>query len=174
MVNKRKDPKGIDPYLALNEINHELSLEDIENPNNFISIDDQKELIQDEIKDLMHFLTNNLKMFDLSEISLRITMIRIKAALWSIFGLSIKNDLQSLKLFQIVNDALMEKWTGGKFVCNCIIGNLPYVSSDAMGKYYSTQQLQILKQTFQSCIKKGSKPDLFFYFIQKSIERNGG
>ena len=70
-------------------------------------------MIQDEIKDLMHFLTNNLKMFDLSEISLRITMIRIKAALWSTFGLWIKDDLQSLKLFQIVNDALMEKWTGG-------------------------------------------------------------
>jgi hypothetical protein len=139
--------------------------------HNFIPTENLQQFQSDFITDFINFIIKNIKMLDISESALKIAQIRAKAMILNQFGSEIFFKSQVIEIQSDIVDSLFTDWKENQRPFNCIIGNPPYVSSDSMAKYYSHEELEHLKLNFKSCIKKGSKPDLFFYFIQKSLDQ---
>jgi hypothetical protein len=114
------------------------------------------------------FLFNNIQMIDLNPLGLELTQIRIWDEILIHYPLIQWGDLFSYKCSALSHDFLdlPSSFTRGFQI---ILGNPPYLSSDSMSKYYSSNYIAQLKSRFTSVLKKGSKPDLFFYFIANAL-----
>ncbi|MFO8018647.1 MAG: Eco57I restriction-modification methylase domain-containing protein [Promethearchaeia archaeon] len=54
-----------------------------------------------------------------------------------------------------------------------VIGNPPYLSADKMSETLDDFYIEYLKETYNEVVLKGSKPDMYLFFIQRTFNLSG-
>jgi len=128
--------------------------------------EDSKEIITK----ICNFIKENIFFADLNNYSLEITKIRIKSILISSFSRDHSSIIDNITFHSYLGNTLTNfgKEFPKKF--HIIFGNPPYISSDNIKKMVTQNTLNELKVNYSSVIKKGSKPDLYFYFLKRAVD----
>jgi Eco57I restriction-modification methylase len=129
-------------------------------------------LLQNSITDMIISVIKNLTFFDLEPKAVKITQIRIKCLLMSVFPVESYDKLIEIDHigqefnFLTHNENSMQKQKD----FDLIIGNPPYIGSDKMKKEFSIDEINKFKNQFKIVIVPGSKPDMYAYFLKKTID----
>ena len=115
---------------------------------------------------ICNFITENIFFADLNNYSLEITKIRIKSILITLFSRDCNQIINRITFHSYLGNTLTNFGKDFPIKFHIIFGNPPYISSDNIKKSISKNTLSELKENYSSVIKKGSKPDLYFYFLK--------
>ncbi len=147
-------------------------------------IKDKIDLLSSSKKDNIYrsisdIVKKNLYYIDIDKKAITIINFRLLSLLKSIFPEKWSKYISTLQFNAYPNDYLLCDIKKIQLLSNnfsIIIGNPPYIGSDAIIKQYSKITKKLLRKTYEMVIKTGSKSDLYFYFIFKSISllKNGG
>lgn len=128
--------------------------------------EDSKEIITK----ICNFITDNIFFADLNKYSLEITKIRIKGILITLFSRDYSQIIDTITFHSYLGNTLTNFGKDFPIKFHIIFGNPPYISSDNIKKNITQNTLSELKENYSSVIKKGSKPDLYFYFLKKAVD----
>ncbi len=134
--------------------------------------EDSKEIVTK----ICNFITENIFFADLNKYSIEITKIRIKCALITLFSRNYSHVIDTITFNSYLGNTLTKFGKDFPSKFHIIFGNPPYISSDNIKKSITQNTLNKLKENYSSVIKKGSKPDLYFYFMKRAVdhlEKNG-
>ncbi len=116
------------------------------------------------------FITRNIFFADLNNYSLEITKIRIKSLLITLFSIEYSQIINTITFHSYLGNTLTNFGKDFPKKFHIIFGNPPYISSDNIKKSISKNTLNKLKENYSSVIKKGSKPDSYFYFLKRAVD----
>ena len=122
------------------------------------------------IAKICNFITENIFFADLNNYSLEITKIRIKGILITLFSKKYGQIIDTITFHSYLGNTLTNFGKDFPKKFHIILGNPPYISSDNIKKNITQNTLNELKENYSSVIKKGSKPDLYFYFLKKAVD----
>ncbi|WP_371803415.1 Eco57I restriction-modification methylase domain-containing protein [Candidatus Lokiarchaeum ossiferum] len=123
----------------------------------------------DIIHNFLKILNENIVCFDIDPIAVRVTKIRLHCLLKTFFGHSamektpLSIQTHSLDFLSVTSKNILPYF-------DIILGNPPYVGSDSLAKFYPRSHHEDLKNKFREVVLLGSKPDLYFYFIKRSLD----
>ncbi|MHA1718515.1 MAG: Eco57I restriction-modification methylase domain-containing protein [Promethearchaeota archaeon] len=130
-----------------------------------------KETIRYEIlSKICNFIEKNIFFVDLNKYSLELTEIRVKALLITIFSPDYSEKIDEIRFNSFVGDVLYNLQDNFPSKFGIILGNPPYISSDKIKGNISLKKINELKEIHSGVILKGSKPDLYFYFLEKGVQ----
>jgi hypothetical protein len=125
---------------------------------------------KEKITKICNFITENIFFADLNNYSLEITKIRIKSILFTLFSREYSHIIDTITFNSYLGNTLTNFGKDFPKKFHIIFGNPPYISSDNIKKSITQNTLNELKENYSSVIKKGSKPDLYFYFLKKAVD----
>jgi len=128
--------------------------------------EDSKEIITK----ICDFITENIFFADLNNYSLEITKIRSKSILITLFSREYSQIIDAITFHSYLGNTLTNFGKDFPIKFHIIFGNPPYISSDNIKKSITQNTLNELKENYSSVIKKGSKPDLYFYFLKRNLD----
>ncbi|QEE15881.1 Eco57I restriction-modification methylase domain-containing protein [Promethearchaeum syntrophicum] len=129
-----------------------------------------EEIRTDIISEICNFIKENLYFADLNNYSLEITKIRIKCILITLFSRKYSHLIDKITFHSYLGNTLTNFGKDFPLKFHIIFGNPPYISSDNIKKNISKKTLNELKENYSLVIKKGSKPDLYFYFLKRAVD----
>ena len=122
------------------------------------------------ITKICSFIKENIFFADLNNYSLEITKIRIKSILVTLFSRDYSHIVDTITFHSYLGNSLTNFGKDFPIKFHIIFGNPPYISSDNIKKNITKSTLDELKENYSSVIKKGSKPDLYFYFLKRAVD----
>ena len=109
---------------------------------------------------IIHFIDINRNALEITKIRLdafiRVLSAGLELSISSNWALSNGDALDTFQVNQIAE-------------YDIILGNPPYIGADNLTKSIPKGKIDQWKQKFRSVIKKGGKPDLYFYFIAQAV-----
>jgi len=137
--------------------------------NQYYNLNDREDS-KENITKICNFITENIFFADLNNYSLEITKIRIKSLLITLFSREYSQIIDTITFHSYLGNTLTNFGKDFPKKFHIIFGNPPYISSDNIKKSITQNILKELKENYSTVIKKGSKPDLYFYFLKNAID----